>query len=229
MGLDTFAEILKEMSLPLDQYLQDPTRHADEVNAPTASSSLPNKEFNMYNVMFKRLFVASHDYGDESGKDGTHITLIRRDIFEVAKASKSMFDSGSVQFGCDFFDIPGTDLKLGHGGYYDFGGHYWPSVFVISKHESKHFSLQIMEALNVLHTHLNSATDSEGKLECLSDAAQALKSACDQVGILVRRCFAHVTRLPDGTKRNSKQGVKGSLARYLLREFKLSKKEMTKV
>merc|ERR1711862_853901 len=33
--------------------------------------------------------------------------------------------------------------------------------------------------------------------------------------------------LPDGTKRNSKQGVKGSLARYLLRTMKLKMGEMT--
>ena len=45
-------------------------------------------------------------------------------------------------------------------------------------------------------------------LECLCDAAYALENACNEVGMILRRCFAHVTRLPDGTRRNSKQGTK---------------------
>lgn len=66
-------------------------------------------------------------------------------------------------------------------------------------------------------------------LESLCDAAYALESAGKEVDMIMRRCFAHVTRLPDGIKRNSKQSVKGSLARYLLCTFKLPKRDMTKV
>ena len=59
----------------------------------------------MYNVMFKHLFVANHNYGEEFDKDGTHIAFICRDVFEVVKASKSMFDA---TFSCWSFSYAGV-------------------------------------------------------------------------------------------------------------------------
>ncbi|EJK76583.1 hypothetical protein THAOC_01645, partial [Thalassiosira oceanica] len=113
------------------------------------------------------------------------------------------------QFGGDFFGIAGTGLEVGHFGYYDAERQYWPAVFVITKHENKEFAMMGMKCMKVLHEHLGSLDGADAQHDSLE-------------------CFAHVTRLPDGTRRNSKKGAKGSLARYLLREMKLSNKDMSK-
>ena len=64
---------------------------------------------------------------------------------------------------------------------------------------------------------------------CLSDASKALQTAADTLKIPVQRCFAHVSRLPDGTKRNSKQGTKGSLYRYVKNTMKCTAQRTMKV
>ena len=227
MTVDRFVDILNQMKVTLASYLEQPSEHTDPFNIPKSNISVDEVDKFKYEVLFNNIIVIDHDYSGASRSDGTYITFVRRDIYYVVKAAKAMLPTGSVQFGCDFVDMPDTDLQLGHGGFYDFGGHYHPSVFVLTKYESKKFAKEIMQCAKTVYDAFSSVDGSY--LECLCDAAYALENACNEVGMILRRCFAHVTRLPDGTRQNSKQGTKGSLARYLLRVMRLNKREMTKV
>jgi len=49
----------------------------------------------------------------------------------------------------------------------------------------------------------------------LVDGAQALSKAAAELNCKCRNCFAHMGRLPNGTKKNGKRGSKGSFCAYL--------------
>lgn len=143
MTVDSLVDILSTIEVSLSSYVQDPTRYTDCINIPTPAESVDPADEMKYKIMFDNIFVVGHDYGNLSGENGTHITFVRRNIYDVVKAAKELLPNRSVQFGCNFVDMPKTNLHLGHGRFSDFAGHYFPSVFVLTKDESKKFSKEI--------------------------------------------------------------------------------------
>ena len=181
------------------------------------------------------MVVIDHDHGDDGNK--SYILYMPRDAMERAEKAFAMFPDeegeykNTVQIGTDFTPLPGTGLELGHAGFYDFNHRYWPMVYMLHKHENKETSIDMMKVAKRL-IELAKGDDESAvgvNLTCLCDAAYALDAAARSLDILVRRCFAHVIRLPDGTKRNSKQGTKGSLYRYVRLTMKFSAKDTMKV
>ena len=150
----------------------------------------------------------------------------------IAKAqlAVSMFkdeegeNKNAVQFGTDYFDIPGTPYECGHSGFIDFKGRYWPCAFVITKHENKETAEMMMGAVKLIVQHLGGK-----KIICLNDASYALDSAIKELKLLLQRCFAHVVRFPATKKGNSRHSTRGSLARYILKTMNQSHATMSKV
>ena len=133
-------------------------------------------------------------------------------------------DQNAVQFGTDYFELRGVEYQLGHSGFIDFAGRYWPCCFVITEAENKITATAMMGAVKLIIKSVGGK-----KITCLNDASVALDSAINDLNLTLQRCFAHVVRLPSTKKYNSRHGTRGSLARYLLKAMKFTHNAMTKV
>jgi len=236
MNQAQLVEALDKLIVPngIEGFINE-SRNPSTTLQPPNQGSLDSKTENyfldtdLYETLGNKMVVLDHDYGDGGNK--SYITFMPKDALERAEKAAAMFSDeegkykNTVQFGCDFTPLgDGTGIELGHAGFYDFKHKYYPIVYVIAKHENKERSIDMMVPIQKLVAAAG-GTD----LTCLSDASLALETAATCLGILMRRCFAHVIRLPDGTKRNSKQGTKGSLYRYVRNTMGMSAKITTKV
>ena len=239
MTQEHVEEGLDKIRIPsLDDFARNPSAFpppGEDLYDPTSETENYFLHSNLYEVLSKNMVVIDHDHGDDGNK--SYILYMPRDAMERAEKAFAMFPDeegeykNTVQIGTDFTPLPGTGLELGHAGFYDFNHRYWPMVYVLHKHENKETSIDMMKVAKRL-IELAKGDDESAvgvNLTCLCDAAYALDAAARSLDILVRRCFAHVIRLPDGTKRNSKQGTKGSLYRYVRLTMKFSAKDTMKV
>ena len=178
----------------------------------------------LFKTMMEQVNVLDHNFKGGDGKD--MVFFETRHIAEVVKLAGKMYPNevgdkqGAIQISCDFTYIPGTPYMLGICGVDDFAHRFWPTSFIICHTENGVMAKKIMgRMVDLINADQNGCKD-----KALIDGANALYSACNDLGLDPRSCFTHITRLPL-TRGGGKRGSKGSFANYLIQTMKLPHKD----
>lgn len=246
---------LNELKCLLD-VLTDVSSRADEspklgTGDVFKSAVFQRDDFNQQ--VWKHIRVVEHDVGVPSDKGFTFILL---EYVNSARRAELIVKSDLgplIQLEMDFFKLVNNDgWQVGHIGTSDLNHRYWllGSILCLSENTSNALKLlsrgeKLIEAAGGLVTKglidggkaLISAVEQsnasrtrrirEGNLVISNDLLLASDGLLEFLEIFVRRCFAHIVRMPN-TRGGGKRGSKGSLARYLL-ETGIPPKTVSKV
>ena len=182
----------------------------------------------LFQTIFENINLLEHNFCDNGEKD--IVFFESNTIAQIFELARRMFEheigkkKSAIQFSGDSTHIPGTNYVLGMCGIDDFRHRIWPTSFIICNTESGHKARKISgRMVDLINADLRGNID-----KSLIDGAQALRSACVDLGVDPRNCFTHVNRLPL-TRGGGKVGSKGSFANYLVQTMKKSYANSAKV
>jgi len=179
----------------------------------------------LFKTMTERVKVLEHNFQSDGVKDV--VFFESKQAAEVVRLAGLMFEGenkGAIQFSCDFTHIPGTDFVLGICGVDDFNHRFWPTSFIVCPTESGEMAKKVMgRMVDLINLDVNGVKD-----KVLIDGANALHSACIELGIDPRSCFTHIIRMPL-SRGGGKVGSKGSFANYLIKTMKVSHSNTAKI
>jgi len=179
----------------------------------------------LFKTMTERVKVLEHNFQSDGVKDV--VFFESKQAAEVVRLAGLMFEGenkGAIQFSCDFTHIPGTDFVLGICGVDDFKHRFWPTSFIVCPTESGEMAKKVMgRMVELINLDVNGVPD-----KVLIDGANALHSACIELGIDPRSCFTHIIRMPL-SRGGGKVGSKGSFANYLIKTMKVSHSNTAKI
>ena len=165
--------------------------------------------------MLSEISVLAHDFGDDGACD--FILFTANDAKKKIDLAAKIYENepgdkkGAVQFSCDFTHIPGGKWQFEIVLVEDVNHKGWPTSYIICPTENGDFVKMVMEVtIKLINADSNAQRD-----KALINGAHALKNAAISLEVNDTSCITHGCRVPNGTKKNSKGGTKGSLCAYL--------------